>query len=121
AEEDHPQGRLLVFEGGRFASSYRVKDKQIRVVNRHVGRSNMTILVLDNEKNPDGLFLPRSYAVQYWDAPTGALQRTETVHERWQRVGGWDLPAVHTVTGASSAGLTVQSFTLSGHELLKGR
>jgi hypothetical protein len=30
--DDHPLGRLMVFEGGRFASSYRVKDRQILVV-----------------------------------------------------------------------------------------
>ncbi len=30
-EADHPLGRLLVFEGGRFASSYRVKDRQIMI------------------------------------------------------------------------------------------
>src|SRR5262249_40596401 len=45
-DEDHPLGRLLVFDGGRFASSYRIKDKQIMVVNRHIGRLNMTITVL---------------------------------------------------------------------------
>src|SRR5262249_56775680 len=47
-EENHPLGRLLIFDGGRFASSYRVRDKQLMVVNRHIGRLNMTITVLDN-------------------------------------------------------------------------
>ncbi len=37
---------------GRFASSYRVKDGQIMVVNRHLGAQDMTITVLDNERNP---------------------------------------------------------------------
>jgi hypothetical protein len=120
-EEDHPLGRLLVFQGGRFASSYRIKDKQIMVVNRDMGRLNMTITVLDNVKNADGRFLPRTYTVQYWDATTGELRRTETVLESWQRVGAWDLPAVHTVTNASGAGLSVRSFTLTKHQLLKAK
>ncbi len=114
---DHSLGRLLAFEGGSFASSYRVKDGQIMVVNRQIGPLNMTITVLDNERNADGLFLPRSYTVQYWDAATGALRRAESVVERWQRVGSWDLPASHTVTTASESGLSVRSFTLSKHEL----
>jgi Protein of unknown function (DUF3386) len=118
-DADHPLGRLLIFEGGRFASSYRIKDKQIVVVNRHLGKQLMTITVLDNERNRDGQFLPRSYAVQYWDAATGDLRRTETVHERWQRVGTWDLPTVHTVTLASDTGLAVRSVTLTKHQLLK--
>jgi lysophospholipase L1-like esterase len=117
-EADHPLGRLLVFEGGKFASSYRVKDRQLTVVNRQTGRQHMTITVLDNERNPEGLFLPHSYTVQYWEAATGALRRTETVQERWRRVGAWDLPATHTVTTASEAGLSVRSFTLTGHQLL---
>jgi hypothetical protein len=58
--------------------------------------------------------------VQYWDAASGALNRTETIQDKWQRVGDFDLPTVHTVMTASEAGLTVRSLTLSGHELLKG-
>jgi hypothetical protein len=120
-EDDHPLGRLLVFQGGRFGSSYRVQDKQITVVNRNMGRLNMTITVLDNDKNKEGKFLPRSYTVQYWDAASADLKRTETVQERWTRVGLWDLPVRHTVTSASGAGLSVRSFTLSKHELLKAK
>jgi hypothetical protein len=117
--DDHPLGRLLIFDGGRFASSYRIKDKQILVVNRHVGTENLTITVLDNDRNAEGRFLPRSYTVQYWDAATGDLKRTETVQERWQRLGAWDLPARQTVTQATATGFCVRSFTLTKHELLK--
>jgi hypothetical protein len=120
-EEDHPLGRLLIFEGGSFASSYRVKDRQLRVVNRHLGKQYMTITVLDNEQTREGQFLPRSYTVQYWDAATGALQRTEAVTESWARLTSWDLPLHHTVTTASGNGLSVRSFTLSKHELLKAK
>jgi hypothetical protein len=117
---DHPLGRLLIFEGGRFASSYRIRDKQIVVVNRHMGKENMTITVLDNDRTPEGRFLPRSYTVQYWDAATGSLKRTETVQERWLRLGSWDLPAAHTLTIASGTGLTTRSFLLSKQQLLSG-
>jgi hypothetical protein len=116
---DHPLGRLLVFDGGKFASSYRIKDKQIMVVNRSMGKENMTITVQENDKNPEGLFLPRSYTVQYWDAATGELKRTETVQDRWQRVGSWDLPAMHTVTTATASGLSVRTFSMSKFELMK--
>jgi hypothetical protein len=115
--EDHPLGRLLVFDGGRFASSYRIKDRQITVVNRLLGKENMTITTLENEKSSDGRFLPRAYVVQYWDSATGRLLRSEAVHATWQRVGAWDLPATHTVTRSGDAGLSARSFTLSKHEL----
>jgi hypothetical protein len=119
--DDHPLGRLLTFEGGKFASSYRTRDKQIWVVNRHLGKENVTITTLENDRNPEGRFLPRSYAVRYWEAGTGRLLRTETVQDRWERVGSWDLPAAHTTTTATDAGLSVRSFTLSKHELQGGK
>jgi hypothetical protein len=119
ADLHHPLGRLLIFEGGRFASSYRIRDKQIIVVNRHLGKENMTITVLDNDRTPEDRFLPRSYAIQYWDALTGSLKRTETVQERWLRLGSWDLPAGHTLTIASETGLATRSFVLSKQQLLK--
>ncbi len=114
---DHPLGPLLEFEGGHMATSYRVKDQQITSVNRMIAGQNMTITLLDNEKNAEGKFLPRSYVVQYWDEPTGKLLRTETVQDRWQRVGAFDLPAEHTVRTASGDGFSMRTVTLSGHKL----
>lgn len=118
-ETDHPLGRLLLFEKGRMASSYRVRDRQLMVVNRHLGKETMTITVLENTKNEEGRFLPRAYTVQFWDAKSGALKRTETVQETWSRLGRWDLPESRTVTTASAAGLSVRSMRLSQHELAK--
>jgi hypothetical protein len=117
--DDHPSGRLMIFEGGRFASSYRIQDKQIMVVNRHLGKENMTITAMENERNADGKFLPRGYVVHSWESGTGRLLRTETVRDRWQRVGSWDLPATHEVTTAADSGLSVRRFTLSKHELVR--
>ncbi len=116
--DDHPLGRLLAFDGGHFATSYRVKGNQITSVNRFLDGKNMTITVLDNEKNVEGFYLPRSYTVQYWDEPTGKLDRTETVQDRWIRVGAWDLPARHTVTAASENSFSVRSLELREHRLM---
>jgi hypothetical protein len=114
---DHPLGRLLAFDGGHFATSYRVKGNQITTVNRVLDGKNMTITVLNNQKNAEGLYLPDCYTVQYWDEPTGKLERTETVQDRWARVGSWDLPASHTVTASSENGYSVRSFKLWEHQL----
>ena len=119
--DDHPLGRLLIFDGGKFASSYRVKDKQLTVVNRLLGEENLTITTLENDRNADGRYLPRGYVVQYWETATGRLLRSETVQARWQRVGSWDLPATQTTTVATDAGLSVRSFTLTRYELLGGK
>ena len=120
ADQDyaHPLGRLLTFVGGNFASSYRIKDNQIMVVNRNIGNQNFTITVLDNIKNQENQFLPRSYVVRYWDAKTGTLQRTQTVLNQWKRVGPLDLPAKLVQISSSASGLTVRNLELSGHKLL---
>jgi hypothetical protein len=118
-DEQHPHGRLLVFEGGQFASSYRVKDRQITIVNRAMGHENMTITVLDNERTADGHFLPRSYTVHYWDDSSGRLNRSEAVEDRWQRVGDFDLPAAHTVTISSDSSQAVRTFVLTEHQLIE--
>ena len=119
-DDHHPLGRLLVVDGGRFASSYRIKDRLITVVNRALGRANLTILTLDHERNAEGRFLPRSYIVQTWDATTGDLKGVETVQDRWVRVSSFDLPAAHTVTMTSDSGFRIRSFELSGHRLGAG-
>lgn len=118
AHESHPLGRLLTFDGGQFASSYRIKDGSITTVNRHVGSMNMTITTLENERNPEGKSLPRGYLVQYWDEKTGALNRAETIRDQWKRVSGIDLPTEHTLTTASGAGFSTKSVHLTDHALL---
>ncbi len=110
---DHPLGRLLVFEGGEFATSYRVKDRQITSVNRLLDGKNMTITVLENQQNAEGRYLPRNYLVQYWDEATGNLQRAESVQDRWTRVDRWDLPSEHVVTVSTSDGFKVRAMRLS--------
>ena len=115
--DDHPLGRLLAFEGGHFASSYRVRGGQISVVNRLIVGKDMTITVLENQKNVDGLYLPHNYTVQYWDDATGKLESTQTVQDRWIRAGNWDLPSRRTVTTSSDSGFSVRSFKLEDHKL----
>jgi Protein of unknown function (DUF3386) len=115
----HPLGRLLTFEGGRFASSYRVKDDQITVVNRQIGRQTMTITVLSNTPAGPDKFLPSQYLVHTWDSATGRLQRVETVQDDWKNVGAFALPSHHKVLTSSDSGLSARSVTLSRHELMK--
>jgi hypothetical protein len=117
-DEGHPLGRLVNFIGGRFASSYRIRGDEILVVNRSMGDENMTITVLDNDRNAEGKYLPRTFTVQYWDAK-GRLLRTEANQNHWQRVGSWDLPTLLSVSTASETGLHVRNLRLSHHKMLE--
>jgi Protein of unknown function (DUF3386) len=111
-DEKHPLGRLLTFHGGRFASSYRIRDDEITVVNRALGKENMSLQMLDSERNADGKVLPRAYQVQYRDATTGSILRVETVRQTWQRIGTLDLPATLTQSVSSASGVSVRSMSL---------
>ena len=123
ADDDrtHPLGRLVVFEGGQFASSYRIAGDQITVVNRNLGGQNMTITVLENSKNAEGKQLPQSYTVQYWNARDGSLDESQSFVNRWTRVGSFDLPASLVVTAASKSGLTVRSIEFTKQRLAKAK
>ena len=114
---DHPLGRLLTFHGGRFASTYRVREDEITVVNRNLSRENMSLQMLDSERNAEGKVLPRAYQVQYRDAETGTLTRVETMRNRWQRVGTLDLPESLCQTVSSAGGVSVRSMKLSSIKL----
>jgi hypothetical protein len=118
-EGANPLGRLLIFDGGQFASSYRVVNDRITVVNRSLGPRNMTITVLDDRLNVEGKQLPQAFTVQYWNAADGSLERTDSVSNRWVRVGRYDLPSAITVTTASKSGLSVRSIQLTNHKLGK--
>jgi uncharacterized protein DUF3386 len=116
-DEDHPLGRLLTFHGGRFASTYRIRDDEITVVNRSLGRENMSLQMLDSERNAEHKVLPRAYQVQYRDAETGAITRVETFLNRWQRVGKLDLPQSITQTISAAGGVSVRSLKLQSLKL----
>lgn len=111
-DAEHPLGRLLLFHGGRFASTYRVRDDEITVVNRNLGRENMSLQMLESERNAENQVLPRAYQVQYRDAQTGALTRVETFRARWRRVGRFDLPQSLTQTVSSASGFSTRSVQL---------
>lgn len=131
--KDHPLGRAIRVLDDEFHSSYRVRDRQIIVVNRQMKDSRFTITVMENRLNEEKKYLPVSYVVNSWDLKTQALTSSATHHHTWERVGGLDLPAALTVVTATpgvakegapdvqlpAGGQVARSLKLSGHELLK--
>src|SRR5579871_641648 len=91
-DEHHPLGRAIRVLNDEFHSSYRIRDRQVIVVNRHVPGARFTITVLKNIVTKENKFLPASYVVNTWDAKTDALRSSEAHHQTWQRIGSYDLP-----------------------------
>jgi hypothetical protein len=84
---DHPLGRAIVVLNDEFHSSYRIKDRQIMVVNRNMKDSHFTISVMENRLSEDKKFLSSIFNVSTWDNGTGALLSSATHHQEWKRVG----------------------------------
>jgi Protein of unknown function (DUF3386) len=120
-DETYPLGRAVRVLNDEFHSSYRIRDRQITVVNRQMPMSGVrfTITVLANRRNEEGRFLPVSFVVNSWDLKSGALQSSESHHQTWERVGKFDLPVTATVVTAKEGGQEARSLTLSNHRLLR--
>lgn len=114
----HPLGRLIELAGDGMGSAYRIRGDEITEVNRTMGRDRFTNRVLANARNAEGRLLPLAYTVAHWDDPSGRLERVETYHATWTRVGRLDLPAVHTQVVAEDGASAVRQLELTNHRLL---
>jgi len=118
SEANHPLGRAITVLSDELHSSYRVRDRQIIVVNRQMKTSRFSITVLENRTNKEGKFLPASYVVHYWDTKTGNLEKTVSHLQTWTRVEGFDLPVTAQVVTATKT-LSTRSLTLTNHKVGK--
>lgn len=117
-EANHPLGRAITVLSDELHSSYRVRDRQIIVVNRQMKDARFSITILENRTNKEGKFLPASFVVHYWDTKTGDLEKTESHLQTWARVDGFDLPVTAQVITATK-NLSTRSLTLSNHKVAK--
>ncbi len=119
ADEDaaNPLGRAIRVLNDEFHSSYRIRDRQVIVVNRNLRDSRFTITVLENRLNADKKFLPVSYVVNYWDLKTEALTKSEAHHQSYERVGAFDLPHTALVVTATGGKQGARSLTLTNWKL----
>jgi hypothetical protein len=118
-DEMNPLGRAVRVLNDEFHSSYRIKDRQIVVVNRAMPQQGVrfTITVLENRRTEDGHFLPASFVVNTWDEKNNALQSSEAHHQTWTRVGAFDLPQTILVVAAKEGKQEARSLKLTNHRL----
>lgn len=117
----HPLGRSIRVLNDEFHSSYRIRDRQILVVNRAMPDQGVrfTITVLENRRNEEGHFLPVSFVVNTWNQKSGALESSQAHHQTWVRVGKLDLPQTLTIVTAKERTQEARSLKLSNHQLAK--
>jgi hypothetical protein len=120
-DETYPLGRAVKVLNDEFHSSYRIRDRQIVVVNRAMPEQGVrfTITVLENRRNEEGNFLPVSFVVNTWDQKNNALQSSQAHHQTWVRAGKFDLPQTLTVVTAKEDKQEARSLKLSNHQLAR--
>ena len=116
-DEHHPLGRAIRVLNDEFHSSYRIRDRQVIVVNRQVPGARFTITVMENLLTAEKKFLPVFYVVNTWDAKTNALTSSETHYQIWQRIGAFDLPKQTLTVKAAADKLVSRSMKLSNIHL----
>ena len=115
---DHPLGRAVRVLSDEFHSSYRIRDRQVIVVNRDMKDARFSITVVENEVNKEGEFLPDCFVVNTWDVKSNALASSETHHQTWKRVGVFDLPeSILVVTAKDDGKQEARSLKLSNLQL----
>lgn len=118
-DADHPLGQAIRVLNDEFHSSYRVRDRQIIVVNRRMGDSRFTITVVENRLNAEKKYLPACFVVNTWELQGGALKSSQAHHQTWQRVGAFDLPETYTVISAGREKQEARRLRLTNPQLLE--
>lgn len=117
-DQEHPLGRAIQVLNDEFHSSYRIRDRQVIVVNRKMKDVRFTITVLENKVNAEKQYLPSHYVVSSWDLKTEALRSSQSFHHDWARVGKFDLPGTTMIVAATNDGkLEARKLVLTNHKL----
>lgn len=114
----HPLGRAIRVLNDEFHSSYRIRGREVVVVNRTMPGVRFTITVIESRLNEEKQYLPACYVVNYWNSKSNALMRSDAFRQEWTRLGKFDLPSVDLLVTATPDGkLVARRLTLSNHKL----
>jgi uncharacterized GH25 family protein len=116
---DHPLGRLIGVLNDEYHSSYRIRARQVIVVNRRARDVRFTITVLANLVNAEKRYLPTSFVVDTWDLKSDTLRSSAAHHQTWQRVGAFDLPRSTLTVTATGSKLEARRLKLANFRLKK--
>ena len=106
-EDKSPLGRRLELHDS-MKSSYRIKNRQVVEVARTMADDHFVITVLETTPTANGKFLPRNFVVNYFDAKSGALKRSEAFTDEYQKIDGIWLPASRRIVKAEAGKLVTR-------------
>jgi len=117
-DQHHPLGRAVQVLNDEFHSSYRIRDRQVIVVNRSMEHARFTITVMENKQNAEKQYLPAHYVVNTWDLKSNGLKSSASYFHEWERVNKYDLPTATLIVTATGDGKQeARKLVLSNHKL----
>lgn len=117
-EDNSPLGRQVALNDS-LQSFYRVRENVVTEVTRTMGDSTFTITVLETEKPSDGggKYLPRHFVVTYFDAKTGAIQKTDSYTDAHAKIAGSWIPVSRRVVTAENGAFVTRIVELKNIRL----
>jgi len=103
-EDKSPLGRRVELHDA-MKSSYRIRNNQVVEVDRTMADDHFIISVLETTSTTDGKFLPRNFVVNYFDAKTDVIKRSESFTDEYQKIDGIWLPAMRRIIVAQDGKL----------------
>ncbi|MCL4796713.1 MAG: DUF3386 family protein [Bryobacteraceae bacterium] len=114
----HPLGMLVELRGDSYKSRFRIRDGEFRVIERSTPEHDISIQVLNIERDEQGRKLSRSFVVSYFNKESGRLEKTEAIREERRMVDRFALPGLWTETDVRREGGGTRSLSLTDHRLL---
>ena len=102
-----PLGRRVELHDS-MKSSYRIKHNQVVEVDRTMADDHFVITLLETMPTANGKFLPRNFVVNYFDAKTGIIKRSEAFTDEYQKIEGVWLPVSRRIVKAAEGKLTTR-------------
>ncbi len=103
----------LAVGGGAAGDRYKVRDRQVVMVHRHIHGVVVTIDTLTSYEAGEEGYLPETYTSIYSDPQTGEPKSGRMHHQdRYMQVGGYHVLAERTVTTETPAGPQTMTFRL---------
>lgn len=104
--DQHPLGRQIRL-GGKYDSSYRIRDGRILEVDRTMQDTRLLISVLETETTVSGKYLPTHFFVAVFDRESGAVTASSAYRDAYQRIRDAYLPqsrhVIQTAQGRTEA------------------
>lgn len=114
----HPQGQLVELRGDPYQSKFRILDNEIRAIERVTPEHRIALTILSIERDQQDRKRARTFVVNYLDAKSGDLVRSEAIHDERVIAAGYVVPKSWTETVISSKSSQTNALELSNHQIL---